>query len=198
MACAASRCTMGERRASPNFLASASNSSFTCFFNLAFEPRIILILSRSFASSSCSPRIFISSKRASCLSLVSRMYSVCSSLSLKRFINTGLGSSSVRIMRITSSRFKNAVKKPSSKCSRRSTFSRRWFRRLRTVLVRKLSHSFKMVFRFLTCGRPSTPMMFMLTRKLFSRSVVANKCPINASTSTRFERGIKTRRTGFS
>ncbi len=40
--------------------------------------------------------------------------------------------------------------------------------------------------------------MLRLTRKLFSRSVVANRCCIISSTSTRFERGTSTRRIGFS
>ena len=39
-ACAASRATSGERRASPNFLASASSSSLTSFFSLALLARI--------------------------------------------------------------------------------------------------------------------------------------------------------------
>ena len=40
--------------------------------------------------------------------------------------------------------------------------------------------------------------MLKFTRKLFSRSVVANKWPIRPSKSTRLLRGTNTRRTGFS
>ncbi len=40
--------------------------------------------------------------------------------------------------------------------------------------------------------------MLRLTRKLFSRSVVANRCGISSSASTRLERGTSTSRIGFS
>ncbi|CSC35116.1 Uncharacterised protein [Vibrio cholerae] len=44
----------------------------------------------------------------------------------------------------------------------------------------------------------SRPIIFRLTRKLFSRSVEANKWFISRSQSTRFERGTITIRVGFS
>ncbi len=40
--------------------------------------------------------------------------------------------------------------------------------------------------------------MFMFTRTVRSRSVVANRCAISASQSTRLERGTMTSRMGFS
>ena len=43
---------------------------------------------------------------------VLRISSACSSESLKRFMSTGFGSSSRRMMRITSSRFRKAISKP--------------------------------------------------------------------------------------
>ncbi len=50
----------------------------------------------------------------------------------------------------------------------------------------------------MTRGRPSRPMMFRFARTVRSRSVVANRCAISASQSTRLERGTITRRIGFS
>ena len=47
-------------------------------------------------------------------------------------------------------------------------------------------------------GVPSKPMMLRFTRYVRSRSVVANKCAINCSTSTRLERGTITMRVGCS
>ncbi|MNN36651.1 hypothetical protein D3C81_1505540 [compost metagenome] len=164
MACAAWRCTSGERRSSPNFLASACSSSRISFFSLALLSRMLRILSRSLASSSCSPRIFISSRRASCFSLVSRMYSAWSSDRPKRAISAAFGSSSVRMMWITSSRLRNATSRPSNRCRRRSTFCSRCCRRRVTVLLRNASHSLSSVFRFFTCGRPSSPITLRLTR----------------------------------
>jgi hypothetical protein len=51
------------------------------------------------------------------------MYSVCGSVSEKRFISTGFGSSSVRMMRITSSTLRYATMRPSRRCRRALTWS---------------------------------------------------------------------------
>ena len=64
------------------------------------------------ASSFCSSRIFISSSLARWRSLVSRIASTCSSESLKRFISTGFGSSSRRMILITSSRLRKTTSRP--------------------------------------------------------------------------------------
>ena len=77
------------------------------------------ISARSVASAFCSSRIFISSSLARWRRRVLRISSVCSSESLKRFISTGFGSSSRRMMRITSSRLRKAISRPSRMCSRR-------------------------------------------------------------------------------
>ena len=80
------------------------------------------------------------------------------------FINTGFGSSSRRIILITSSRFKYAASNPSSTCRRARTLSKRHVRRFVTVSIRNLSHSSRTCFNPITFGRPSRPMMFKLTR----------------------------------
>ena len=62
--------------------------------------------SAPWSSSSCSLRISISSSLRRLRSRMLRIASACTSVSLKRFIITGFGSSSSRMMRITSSRLR--------------------------------------------------------------------------------------------
>ncbi len=82
--------------------------------------------SLSFSSSSCSPRIFISSSLARWRSSCSRIASVrvlfrCRNATSARV----LARLQLRIISITSSMLRNATSKPSRICRRLSTFSRR-------------------------------------------------------------------------
>ena len=111
------------------------------FVSLAFDFSVCSRSARSAASSFCSPRICISSSFARCRSFSSRIASACASLSLKRFMSTGFGSSSVRMILMTASMFRYATSKPSRMCSRCVTRSRRCCSRRFTVAVRNVSHS---------------------------------------------------------
>ncbi len=83
-------------------------------------------------------------------------------------------------------------------CNLSLTRSSRHCSRRVTVIVRNSNHSVNNVRRSLTCGRPLMPIIFKLTRYVRSSSVLANKCNISASTSTRLLLGTITKRTGFS
>jgi hypothetical protein len=107
MACAASRATSGERRASPNFLASASSSSLTSFFSLALLSR----MAGSFALLGqlvllAADLHFLQARQL--LQLGFEDVVGLFSDRPKRAISAGFGSSSVRMMRITSSRLRKA------------------------------------------------------------------------------------------
>ena len=97
-ACGARRRTSRRRRGSRCAISLRQ-------LRLARQQRLELLALRRRALF-CSSRIFISSSLARWRSLVSRIASACSSESLKRFISTGFGSSSRRMMRITSSRLR--------------------------------------------------------------------------------------------
>ncbi|CSC35170.1 Uncharacterised protein [Vibrio cholerae] len=72
---ASSRSTSGERRSSPNLSASALISFLSRLLRRRSEPSSSSSFLRSFSSSSCSPRIFISSSLAKWRNLVSKIAS---------------------------------------------------------------------------------------------------------------------------
>ena len=71
----------------------------------------------------------------------------------------------VRMMRMTSSRLRKAISRPSSMCRRRSTLLEAVLQAPRHgVEAERQPFRQQPACRFLTCGRPSAPMTFMLTR----------------------------------
>jgi len=112
---------MVVRRGEISALRTASSSLETAFHCLPSEDVSAFRLASSSDSSLNSFSIVISSRRASWRSRVSRMKSAWTSVRPKRAIRTALGWSSSRTMRITSSRFRKTMRRPSSRCSRFST-----------------------------------------------------------------------------
>ena len=109
-ALASSRTANGERRASPCCSATALSSRLMSVLSRASLPNVFSSVSRSAASSSCSPRIFISSSLARLRSFKSKIASACTSVIANVSIKIGFGLSSSRMMRMTSSIFKKAIK----------------------------------------------------------------------------------------
>ena len=87
----------------PNFFRVSSSSSAIRSQRSFSSFSSAWISLRSFASALCSLRISISSSRRSERSRMFRIASACVSVSLKRSISRGFGSSSLRMIRITSS-----------------------------------------------------------------------------------------------
>ena len=144
------RTTIGERRSSPKASASAINSRFIRVFKRALEPNNNSSFSRSAVSSSCSAWIRCCSNFAKWRSFKSSMASAWRSDNVKRCMSIDLGFSSSRIMAIISSMLRYATNRPSKRCKRSSTLSKRCCKRRVTVSIRKDSHSFKIVLKPLT------------------------------------------------
>src|SRR6185312_755755 len=90
----------------PNFVRTSLTSSAIFFHCSVSEPMRSLSFLRSVRSALSSCLISISSSLRRLRSRMLRMASACTSESLKVFISTGLGSSSVRMILMTLSRFK--------------------------------------------------------------------------------------------
>ena len=161
---ASPRCTIGDLRSSPKASASVFSSRLIKVLRRALEPKINCSSSRSLANSSCSALIRISSSLAKWRSFKSKIASAWRSDKAKRSINTGFGLSSSRMIAITSSIFRKAINKPSKRCNRSNTLSKRCCKRLRTVSIRNANHSVKIVRKPFTCGNPLVPIRLRLTR----------------------------------
>ena len=125
----------------PNFSRTALISSAT-FFHCSFsEPMRFFTVVRSARNSLSSLRISISSSLRKLRSRMFRMASACSSVSLKVFTSTGLGSSSLRMILMILSRFRYATRRPPNTSSRFSIWRRRKFARRTSTSRRCASHS---------------------------------------------------------
>ena len=135
------------------------------------------------------------SRRASWRRRISSMSSAWISVRSKRAISAGFGSSASRMQAITSSMRRKAIMRPSRMWMRRSTSSSRWRVRRSTVTKRKSIHSRTIATSPFCCGRPSRPIMVILTDTLLSRLVWASSTAMNSSGDWREERGSSTMRT---
>ena len=152
MALASARSTNGERRGLAYVLASCWISFFNSVFKRRSEPKISSKDDRSFSNSACSACNWCSSSFAKWRKRKFKMASACASLKLKRAINSAFGSSSWRMISMTSSIFKKAIIKPCKICRRASTLSKRYCKRRVTVVRRKVSHSVRISNKFFTAG----------------------------------------------
>ncbi len=124
-----------------------------------------------------------------------RMASACTSVSLNALISAGFGSSTVRMILITSSRFRYAINKPprtSSRCS--ICVLRKLVRRIRTSR-RWSSHSRRHSASPTTLGMRPLISTLRFSGILFSSSVSRNNDSIIRAGSTFFDFGSITMRT---
>ena len=123
-----------ERRAPsfvslPNFLRISRISPAICRHWLSSDPNSSTRPTRSASSASCSRRSSSSSSLRKERNRMFKIASACTSEIEKVTINCCLGSSSKRIMRITSSRLRKATRKPARISRRWSIFFRRYSER---------------------------------------------------------------------
>ena len=168
------------RRSSPYCLASASISLTTVRRKVAGLERMSSSLPCSVRSSASSCSILMPSRRANWRRRISRMSSAWRSLSLKRSISAGLGSSLWRMTWMTSSMLSRTFWRPSRMWMRSSTLPRRcWVRRV-TVSRRKPTHSVRIWRRPFWVGLPSAPTTVRLMDTELSRLVWASKVVISS------------------
>ena len=165
IACAASRSTILVRRSSPYFSASARISLATSFFSFALllEQRLELLALLGERLLLLADLHLLELRQVP--QPVLRISSACSSESLKRFISTGFGSSSRRMMRITSSRLRIGDQQAVEDVQPPGDLVEPVLQAARDRLaVRNSSHSPSSALRPITRGRPSSAMMLRLTR----------------------------------
>jgi hypothetical protein len=181
IACAAWRSTSGERRASPNFFASACSSSLTCLRSFAGEASVELSLSRSFRQ-----LVLL----AADLHLLQARELL--ELGLQDVVGLRLGQAEARDQRLARLVLgaDDADDLVEVEEGDQQAFQQvqALFDLLQAV-AHALAHRLQAEFQPLdqdrrrsrTRGRPSRPITLRLTRKDFSMSVVANRWPIRPS-----------------
>ncbi len=124
------------------------------------------------------------------------MSSAWTSVSPNSAIRSALGSSALRMMRMTLSIDSSASCRPSRMWMRRSTSPSRCRVRRVTVSRRNSIHSASICCRFFERGRPSRPSITRLTGRLASSRVCASISAMNSAGSCRHDFGSSTMRTG--
>ena len=178
----------------PNFLRTSRISQAMVFHCCAVSPSRPSICFFSSVRSANSLRNCISSSLRNWRSRVSRMVSACKSVSSNRLISAGLGSSSVRIMRMTSSRFRNAISRPPKRSKRRSISASRKRERRCNTTRRWSSQICNASARPITRGTTPSTSTFMFMEKRVSSSVSLNSVSISTCSSTARLLGSRTTR----